>query len=156
MDTKKAFEESGRLGNEVTKLRRELEHVNMNILKIMDECPHEIVFKYHDPTPRMLAFDSRCFCPACGKTLNFLSINDIEKTEFRNARVIPLLHLAPSLRSESYRAIREEVYTNMDLYYDPNSDIEELSTRVDNILRNMQAERAAKIIMLKRNARGKH
>ena len=49
MDTKKVFEGTGKLGNEINRLRKQLEKVNKQCLEMMEICPHEIVFKYTSP-----------------------------------------------------------------------------------------------------------
>ena len=155
MNTKKAFEETGRLGNEVTRLRRELEQVNGDILKIMKECPHEIVFKYHDAVPRMLHMDSNCFCPACGMTLQFIYREQIQKSDFKDSKVIPLERVSFLRKSENYRAIRKEVYDNMDVYYDPEAKVEDLAIRMESILKEIEIEHKHNILVLRRNARSK-
>ena len=84
-------------------------------------CPHEIVFKYTDDHPRKTATDGSYFCPACGKTIRCYHKEQLSETPFNNSRIIPLTDLSLFGTSEVHHIIRNEVYNNMELYY--NKDI---------------------------------
>lgn len=138
MDTKKVFEETGKLGNEINRLRKQLEKVNKQCLEMMEICPHEIVFKYVDNYPRMLMIDGTYFCPACGKTIKCVHPEQIKDSSFKDSRVIPLTNLSLYGTSEVYHTIRNEVYQNMELYYNLEIDIEELSNRMEELLKDKE------------------
>jgi len=118
MDTRKVIEETGKLGNEIYRLRKQLEKVNKQCLEMMEICPHEIVFKYNDNHPRMLMIDRTYFCPECGKSIKCIKSDQLKETPFKESQIIPLTNLSLFGTSDVYHAIRNEVYENMDLYYD--------------------------------------
>ena len=138
MDTKKVFEETGRLGNEIHRLGKQLEKVNMQCLEMMEICPHEIVFKYSDNYPRMLIIDGTYFCPACGKSIRCIKPEQLQESSFKDSRVIPLTNLSLFGTSEVHHSIRNEVYQNMELYYNPELNIEELSCRMEKLLKDKE------------------
>ena len=138
MNTKEAFEITGHLGNKIKKLKEQLEEVNKECLDTMELCPHEIIFKYRDNYPRRLYIDGTYFCPACGKSIKCLHENQILETQFNDSRIIPLTNLSLIGTNETYRAIREEVYDNIDYYYDRNIPIEELSSKMELVLEDKQ------------------
>lgn len=140
MKTEEVFAETGRIGNEVIKIKKYLEKLNKRSKKIMDICPHEIVFKYNDNHPRKMMVDGNYFCPACGKTIRCIHSNDIKKSDFKKSRIIPLLDLSLVASKETYFKIREEVYYNMDYYYNPEVDVEDQSYKMEKELEDLQSD----------------
>ena len=138
METKKVFEETGKLGNEIGKLHKQLDNVNMKILGLMEECPHEIVFKYTDNHPRMFMIDGTYFCPACGKSIRCIQSAQLKESQFKDSRVIPLTNLSLIGTGEVHHTIRNEVYQNMNLYYDTETSIEELSSKMEELLKDKE------------------
>lgn len=138
MDTKKVFEETGRLGNEIHRLGKQLEKVNMQCLEMMEMCSHEIVFKYTDNHPRMLMLDGTYFCPACGKSIKCIRQEQLQESSFKDSRIIPLTNLSLFGTSDVHHTIRNEVYENMDLYYNSETDINELSSRMEELLKDKE------------------
>lgn len=150
METKKVFEETGKLGNEINMIKKQLEKVNKQCFEMMELCPHEIVFKYTDNYPKMLMTDGTYFCPACGKSIKCRSAEDIKDSAFKNSRVIPLNNLSLFGTSEVYHAIRNEVYQNMKLYYNLDIPIEKLSSRMEELLKNKEQRYENPVKMLRK------
>ena len=138
MDTKKVFEETCKLDNEIGRLHRQLDSVNMKILGLMEACPHEIVFKYTDNHPRKALIDGSYYCPACGKQVNF--VVEGQELPFKTSRIIPLTNLSLVDSSDLYYTIRSEVYMNMDFYYNPDTPIEELASSMELLLEDKQTK----------------
>ncbi len=138
METKKVFEETAKIGNEVKKMKEYYNKLSNRAKKLKDECSHEIVFKYNDNHPRKMYIDGNYFCPACGKTITCINFEDIRKSFFKNSRIIPLLDLSLIATKETYSAIRKEVYENMDYYYNTDNDIEDLSIRMEIVLQDLE------------------
>ena len=150
MDTKKVFEETGKLGNEIGRLHKQLDNVNMKILGLMEECPHEIVFKYTDNHPRMLLIDGTYFCPACGKSIKCIKADQLQESSFKSSRVIPLTNLSLIGTSSLYHAIRNEVYQNIDIYYNLNTATEELSSMMEEQVKDQEQRYESPIKTLRR------
>lgn len=140
METKKIFEETGRIGNNIKRIHQILDMLNYRCLEIMDLCPHEIVFKYQDNYSRKMPVDGNYFCPACGKTIRCLSNDDVLKTDFRASKIIPITNLSLVGNKETYYMIRNEVYNNMELYYNKTTNIQELSSRMEEILQEQEID----------------
>ena len=138
METKRVFEETGKLGSEIHRLGKQLERVNKQCLEMMKLCHHEIVFKYADNHPRMLMIDGTYFCPACGKTVKCIQKEQLKESSFKDSRVIPLTNLSLFGTSKVHHFIRNEVYQNMDLYYNLNVPTEELSGKMEELLKNQE------------------
>lgn len=136
METKKVFEETKRQENEIDKLKEQLKKVNMERSQIIDVCPHEIVFKYVDNHPRMLMVDGTYFCPACGKIIKCTRHEQIKNSSFKDSRIIPLTNLSLFGTNEVHQIIRNEVYQNMKVYYNPDSTLEGLSSRMEELLKD--------------------
>ena len=138
METYKIFEKTGSLGNEIKRLQNELEIINLQCLHMMKICPHEIVFKYVDNYPKKLVIDGTYFCPACGKTIQCIQEKELENTSFKNSRIVPLTNLSLLRSGKLYYTIRNEVYKNFDLYYDLDTPVEELSSKMEEVLKNQE------------------
>ena len=138
METKKVFEETGKLGYEIKKLGNLLEKVNKKCFEMMELCPHEIVFKYNDNHSRLFMIDGTYFCPACGKLIKCYIKEHLNETAFKDSRIIPLNNLSLIGTSDVHHTIRNEVYENMDLYYDCNVSTIELSSKMEQKLIDKQ------------------
>ena len=134
MEPKEIFDESKKLNEEIEKLKKQIENINLQYHAMMEFCPHEIVFKYNDNYPRKMIIDGNYFCPACGKIITLSKQSNISSTQFKNSRVIPLVNLSLFGTPEVHNTIRQEVYSNVDYYYDKNRNVEEMSSKMESIL----------------------
>ena len=155
METRKIFEETGKIGNEIGRLREKIENLNRKYLEMTELCPHEIVFKYNDNHSRKMMIDGTYFCPACGKAIKCFGIDQIYDTQFKDSRIIPLTELSLLGTPEVYRIMRNEVYDNMDTYYDSIVSVQELSSKMEDILKDKQYEYENPEKVLKKTRRNK-
>ena len=155
METRKIFEETGKIGNEIGRLREKIEDLNIKYLEVTELCPHEIVFKYNDNHPRKMMIDGTYFCPACGKTIRCFGIDQIYDTPFKDSRIILLSNLSLLGTPEVHRIMRNEVYDNMDTYYDPIVSIQELSLKMEDVLKENQYEYESSAKVFKKTRRNK-
>ena len=154
METRKIFEETGKLGNEISRLHKQLDSINMQILGLMEECSHEIVFKYNDDHPRKAVIDGSYYCPACGKYA--LHVVAGQEIPFKSSRIIPLTNLSLVASSDLFHTIRNEVYMNMDFYYDPEIPTEEISSRMESLIEDKQTKYESPVLTLRRETRRKN
>lgn len=140
MESKEIFEETGRIGNEIGKYRRKIETLNKEYLELTELCPHEIVFKYMDNHPRKMMIDGTYFCPACGKIITCTNKDQINESPFKDSRVIPLINLSLLGTPGVHYMIRNEVYDNFDVYYDPNVSTLDLANKMEDVLKDYQYE----------------
>lgn len=153
MDSKKAFEKTISIGNEIIKKHKELNNLNLEAQKVMDKCSHDLVIKYNDKVPRKLVIDGYYVCPSCGRTHECIDPNDFEKTPFKHSRVIDLTSLSLEATKELYMAIRKEIYYNFDYYYNPETKVEELQERLEKLLKKYEVNYNPFDSILKRTKR---
>lgn len=134
MELKKYFDETSRIENELSQTRKQYERLIDTYHEVRKLCTHDIVFKYLDNRPRMATIDGNYFCPACNLVIQYAEKRQIETSKYKNARVIPLLNLSLSDGKDLHNAIRQEVYENLDLYYDKEVSVEELSSKMEGVL----------------------
>lgn len=138
MKAKDIYEVKDRLEQERQRKLLELEHVNQDIRELMELCNHEVVFQYHDNHPRKMILLGTCYCPACGKKLAITAETPIQETPFKDSRIIVLKNISLLGTEKTLRVLREEVKSNMDIYYSPNSNLEELSSRMEGLLQKQE------------------
>lgn len=153
METKKVFEETGKLGNEISSLERRLESIIEKCYEVMEICPHELVFKYNDNIPRLMIIDGNYYCPACGKNMRFYKKGDIEQTDFRNARVIKLTRISLVGTSNLLHKIRNEVYQNMDIYYNSELDESELAERMLEVVKDEEQVYEEPVVKIRKRSK---
>ena len=93
------------------------------------------------------------YCPACGKTIMCYKNGQIKETDFKDSRVIPLTNLSLVGTPQLHNTIRNEVLDNMDFYYDYIIPDEELSSRMEEVLKNMQDDYQTPQYVLRKNTR---
>ena len=138
MKTSETFKESYRIIDETFKIYRKINNLRSEYLNNQDECSHEIIFKYTDNHPRKMIIDGNYFCPACEKVIFCVHEEDINDTVFKNARIILLTNLSLIGTNQVHAIIKNEVYYNMDLYYNFDIDVKELSSKMEEKLINHQ------------------
>ena len=138
MDTKTIINEINNINEQINILKSKIEEKNKNRLQIMELCPHEIVFKYNDNFPRKMIIDGTYYCPACSKTIKCIDKNQIINTSFNNSKVIPLLNLSLIGNEDTYDTIKNEVYSNLDFYYSSDTTIDEMSLKMEEVLKDKQ------------------
>ena len=140
MNTKEAFYKSAFLGEKIKEEEKKVRLLVDQMEEIMNDCPHEIVFKYIDNHPRKMCIDGKYFCPACAKTIQCIHEEDRLETPFKNSRVIPLTNLSLEGSQDIYYTIRNEVYDHLDIYYNPAYSDELLSLRMESLLEDKQVD----------------
>lgn len=116
------FIKTKELENELLIEQTRLEKINEKLSKLMETCPHELVFKYNDNHPRKRVIDGHYFCPACGKIIICFNSNQLNETDFKNSRVISLMDISIQGTKRTLNIIKKEVSKNLNLYYHSNVD----------------------------------
>ena len=137
MKTIQVFEQSRDIEKEKIKLKEKINKLNFELLKLENECPHEIVFKYNDNHPRKMVIDGKYYCPACGKNIEFVSNNQYLNSCFKNSKIISLTDLSLVGDTKTLLKIKEEVLNNLDFYY-KCKDMYELRNRMEHKLKDYQ------------------
>ena len=104
----------------------ELERANFEkLFEVQKECGHEIVLKFHDHKPhKMLYYD--CVCPACKKLEMISQTNSIEKTDFKNSKILDLTHLQEEIVRYKYGSVIQDwIIDNYDICYGKSSALKE-------------------------------
>ena len=134
MELKSYYDEMDAIENQMFETRKKLEELIDLYSDTRKKCTHDIIFKFKDNYPRKQPIDGCYYCPSCRLVIECAAKGQIEQTKFKNARMIPLLILSLRNGSNVHNAIRQEVYSNLDYYYNPNSEIEEMSEKMEGVL----------------------
>ena len=134
MNIKNYFDETTKVENELIEANKKLEQISSTYHDLRGICTHRIIFKYKTNFPRENQIDGDYYCPACRLVIECARPEHLTQTKFRESRVIPLLNLSLRNGRNVQDAIREEVYNNLELYYNPDVPIDELSTKMEGIL----------------------
>ena len=70
------------------------------------------------------------------KSKLYKNYEQLQELIFKDSRIISLTNLSLFGTSEVRHFTRNVVYQNMELYYNPELDIEELSNRMEEILKD--------------------
>lgn len=84
--------------------------------------------------------DGSYFCPACCKTIKCYGNIKVHDTCFKNSRIILLTNLSLFGTPEVHQIIRNEVYNNMNIYYNSNISIQDLSSKIESLLKDNENE----------------
>ena len=150
MTTEEIFDSVGKLSNEIIRLHKEIDGLNKKIQEVTALCPHDIVFKYNNYHPKLMPIEGEYFCPACGKTIRCYKKNQLKESIYANSRIIPIKHLSLLGTSEVHFIIQNEVFNNMNIYYDKNLETEVLSLRMEELLKDHQYEYKSPAKVLKK------
>lgn len=134
MNLRQYYEETTKQENELIETRKRLEEQITAYHELRGICTHSIIFKFKDNYPTERSIDGNYFCPACRLVIECASKEQLKNTKYRESRVIPLLNLSLRNGRVVHDAIREEVFKNLDLYYDPEVSIEELSAKMEDAI----------------------
>lgn len=134
MDIIKYFDETIRLDKELTEARQKYERLIDEYHDVRKVCTHDIVFKFVDNQPRKTNLDGYYFCPACSLVIECTQKEQLLKTKYKNSRIIELPNLFLRNGKIVHHAIRQEVYDNIDLYYNTNISKEALSEKMESVL----------------------
>lgn len=131
MNLRQYYEETAKQESELIETRKRLEEQITAYNELRGICTHSIIFKFKDNYPTDRPIDGNYFCPACRLVIECASKEQLKNTKYRESRVIPLLNLSLRNGRVVHDAIREEVFQNLDLYYNPEASIEELSVKME-------------------------
>ena len=113
--------------NEINKerkeLKKQLQATENNLANLQTECSHKIVLAFDDYMPHKIGRIIECFCPACGKREDIYPSHEIEKSSFKNSKLIDLTKLSISTFNEYFFNIMEHIFSNYEICY--NDDISE-------------------------------
>ncbi len=130
------FDKTKELNNKIMEDEQEICNLNEELSNLTHICPHEIVFKYNDNHPHKMVIDGNYFCPACGKIIMCTNSDELANTDFKNSRVIPLTNISLRGTKETLSLIRNEVYDNLDLYYDRHVRLDYLIKKMEDTLKD--------------------
>ncbi len=127
MIAKKVFELSKGLDEIRYRYLQELDKIEAQSSNLKESCDHAVVIKYMDNHPRLAQVDGNYFCPACKKMIRVLDKEKFKETAFANSKVVDTTSLSLIGSRETLDAFANEVLDNIDLYYHPLIDAEELT-----------------------------
>lgn len=150
MELRKYFDETANIENELTEARKKYEELIDKYHTVRKLCTHDIVFKFVDNQPRLAPVEGNYFCPACNLVIQFAEKGQIENSKYKNSRIISLPNLSLRNGKNLHKAIRQEVYENLELYYSKKIDEDFLSKKMEEVLITQQIDYSEKNKVLKK------
>ena len=121
-------------------LNKKLETNANNLSNLQEECTHELVLAFDDHKLHKIGPIYNCFCPACGKIISIYQNHEIEKTDFKDSKIIDLTHLPISAFEGYFSSILEYIFNNYDYCYSDDASKEEITENLLNYL-NIEVEK---------------
>ena len=137
MNISQIIKKSAELEKEKNRLKDKLQKINIDCYRLMEECSHELVFRYNDNHPRKMIIDGNYYCPICGKNVELIFKNQYLDTCFKKSKIIYLDNLSLIGDSKTLLKIKEEVLNNIDFYYN-SKDINEIRNKMEDSLKDFQ------------------
>lgn len=138
------------LDRKIDRINSQLEHIKLKREALKELCTHDIVVKYHDDFPRKISYSSTCYCPACGKLIKCCYQGQEKETDFKKSRVIDLKNISLIGADDVHMAIKQEIISKLDLYYDECVPIETLASMMEMSLLDIQTKYDASSAILRR------
>ena len=111
--------------NNIKNVNKELEalYIKKNsllkqIVKLKNECSHDLVVMLCDHKEHKVGVIYDCICPACGKRVDVYPTHELENSVFKNSRVVNLTHLS----IYDYNSVLNNIVENYDYYYENSID----------------------------------
>ena len=87
------YNERSQLETEKFDLLESLQQVDDSLLQLQNECDHKVVLEFSSHIPHKATNTIECLCTSCGKKENLWHNHDIQKSSFKNSRIIDLTNL---------------------------------------------------------------
>ena len=117
------------------RLNSQLESVNHEINRLQEQCPHSIVFKFDDNEEiEKIGKIYLCYCPSCGKKENIYISHKLERTSFKNSRIIDLSELIIDNYNDTFEIIQNEIFDHAEYYYNENVPTKQLSETMTKVI----------------------
>ena len=102
---------------ERNELKKKLEEMDYYFACLQSECSHSLVLAFEDHKPHKIGRIIHCFCPACGKKESIYPSHELEKSSFKDSRIVDLTKVPASTFYESYPTILDYIFEHYDRYY---------------------------------------
>ena len=118
--------------DEIKKLNEEKINLINKLSELQEECSHELVIAYDDHTPHKIGQIIDYYCPLCGKKVVAYPTREIEKSEFKNSKIIDLTKYPMLMFYQLFDSINEYVINN----YDYCNESDEFKNEIEESLLN--------------------
>ena len=132
------YNERKQINKERKELKKQLQVTEDNLTNLQAECSHKIVLAFDDHMPHKIGRIIECFCPACGKRDDIYPSHEIEKSPFRNSKLIDLTKFPMSTFNEYLFSIIEHVFSNYENYYSDDVSEEEISESILGLVQSQE------------------
>ena len=133
-----------KIEEEKENLIKRLEANESALIDLQTNCSHQLALLFDDYIPHKVGRIIECFCPACGKKESIYPSIKIEKTCFKNSKLIDLTGYPTSFFDESYFLIIEHIFDNYDLFYSDQMPASEISKSIVNFVESKKVAGQAK------------
>ena len=123
---------------EKKELKKQLQAADDRLVNIQNQCSHKLVLAFDDHMPHKIGRIIQCFCPACGKREDIYPSHEIEKSSFKNSKLIDLTKLPVSTIKRYLFTIMEHIFSNYENCYSDDVSEKEIA---ESILSLVEAEK---------------
>lgn len=116
------------------RLNAQLESVNHEITRLQDQCTHKIVVKFAQEDEEIGEIHLY-YCPSCGKKENTCIHYKLNKTCFKNSKLIDLTELKIDSYNNTLNMVQEEVFEHPEYYYNDETTTEQLSETMSKMIK---------------------
>ncbi len=126
------------INKERKELKKQLQAAEDRLVNIQNQCSHKFVLAFDDHMPHKIGRIIECFCPACGKREDIYPSHEIEKSSFKNSKLIDLTKFPISTFNEYFFTIMEHIFSNYENCYSDDVSEKEIA---ESILSLVEAEK---------------
>lgn len=124
MNNREILESRKKIEKEINALNLKRDLLKIKKQQLQKSCPHQLVFKFNDNARHKVGPIDICFCPICLKIENVYAYHLIDKTSFKNSKIV---EISVQELSGVLDIIEKEVCSNLNYYYDSSIAKEELA-----------------------------
>ena len=128
------YNERMQISNEKKKLKKQLQATEDRLVNLQNKCSHKLVLAFDDHMPHKIGKIIECFCPACGKREDIYPSHEIEKSSFKNSKLIDLTKFPMSTFNEHFFPILEHIFSNYDFCYGDDVSENEIAESIFSLV----------------------
>lgn len=115
-------------------LVKQIQIVDNELVNLQTECSHKLVLAFEDHKPHKIGRIIDCICPSCGKEEKIFPSHEIEKSSFKDSKLIDLTKYPIYVFKDYYLMILEHIFKNYDLFYSDDISEKEISESILDIV----------------------
>lgn len=130
MKEQNIYQERLKINNKKKELEKQLKETENELSNLQNKCPHSIVLAFDDYRPHKIGRIYQFLCPACGKRENIYPTHELEKSTFKDSRIMDFTMFPITFFNDHFSSIMEYIFNNFDYCYDKNNSEKEITKSI--------------------------